>query len=327
MPPAIQFSPYGYVPTKAICALFVALFSTSTLAHLAQAAHYRLWWLLPTACFAGLLEILGWSARLWSSIRPHMFDAVQSSARSWVYALHPPLPLSLLAHAIQPTPLAAANFVILGHIITKLGTQYSRLSPGHYTALFVSCDVISLIIQGIGGGIAAVAVNQLRDPERGGNIMLGGIVFQLATISAYALCAGEFLLRFLRNQPLRPSAPSSHTLASTPKTLTRRLQVLLAAMVFTTTCLLIRAVYRVVELSDGWSGRVIHTQVYFNVLDGAMITLAMFTVNLAHPGFLLRDVDLNQAQSNAKEHGAGSETPQGKEEEKDAEADDNTSTV
>lgn len=28
-----------------------------------------------------------------------------------------------------PTPLLAANFVIFGRIIHRLGTQYSRLSP------------------------------------------------------------------------------------------------------------------------------------------------------------------------------------------------------
>jgi len=40
-------------------------------------------------------------------------------------------------------------------------------------------------------------------------------------------------------------------------------------------------------LSDGWNGRIISTQVYFNVLDGAMVTLAIYTLNIAHPGLLL----------------------------------------
>jgi hypothetical protein len=29
----------------------------------------------------------------------------------------------------QPTPLAAANFIVLGRIINRLGPVYSRLSP------------------------------------------------------------------------------------------------------------------------------------------------------------------------------------------------------
>ncbi len=44
--------------------------------------------------------------------------------------------------------------------------------------IFVSCDVISLVVQGAGGGIAASG-DTLEDANMGGNIMLGGIVFQL----------------------------------------------------------------------------------------------------------------------------------------------------
>jgi hypothetical protein len=68
------------------------------------------------------------------------------------------------------------------------------------------------------------------------------------------------------------------------------------------------AVYRTIELAGGWNGRVISTQRYFSalmllfylitlvipffstdVLDGAMVTLAIFTLNIAHPGLLLDD--------------------------------------
>jgi len=67
-------------------------------------------------------------------------------------------------------------------------------------------------------------------------------------------------------------------------------------LIFNTTCLFIRAVYRTIELSDGWKGRIISTQLYFNVLDGAMVTMAIYTLNFTHPGFLLRD-SLSDARS------------------------------
>lgn len=54
-------------------------------------------------------------------------------------------------------------------------------------------------------------------------------------------------------------------MTSTPP-LGRNMKVLICALVFNTTCLFIRAVYRVIELSDGWTGRIIHTQVYFSAL-------------------------------------------------------------
>jgi hypothetical protein len=83
-----DLSPYNYVPTEYVCAIFVALYGLSTcklisiaiaklvmmihvpVIHLGQSIHYRMWWLLPTAVLAGVGEVLGWSARLWSSHNP-----------------------------------------------------------------------------------------------------------------------------------------------------------------------------------------------------------------------------------------------------------------
>lgn len=59
----------------------------------------------------------------------------------------------------------------------------------------------------------------------------------------------------------------------------------------TTIWVVIRSIYRTIELADGWTGQIITTQVYFNVLDGAPIVLAMATLNVFHPGWLLREGD------------------------------------
>ena len=60
-----SFDPYVNKPNPLLeSAEFLFL---RTVIHLGQAAYFRIWWLIPTVCFAGLLEILGWAARLWSS--------------------------------------------------------------------------------------------------------------------------------------------------------------------------------------------------------------------------------------------------------------------
>ncbi|KIJ91270.1 hypothetical protein K443DRAFT_686178 [Laccaria amethystina LaAM-08-1] len=259
--------PYQYVPTLYVAILFIVLFSISTLVHVFQSIRYRMKWLLFTACFCGALEVAGWSGRLWSHFS--------------VY-LDPPFQLQICATIIGPTPLLAANFVIFGLIIQRLGASYSRLSPKWYTILFCTCDVISLVVQGIGGGLAATAVPNGRDPRTGGNIMLGGIIFQLVTITVYSACATEFYIRYFKRRPIRlDSGDATHGLFD------GRIKVMSLALAFNTTCLFIRAVYRTIELSDGWTGRIIGTQVYFNVLDGAMIVLAIYTLNFVHPGVFL----------------------------------------
>ncbi|KAF8919307.1 hypothetical protein CPB85DRAFT_1529784 [Mucidula mucida] len=84
----------------------------------------------------------------------------------------------------------------------------------------------------------------------------------------------------------RVASQSQTALASAeyPGKMDTRIMNMLAALCFNILCLFIRANYRTIELSDGWNGRIINTEVYFNVLDSAIVVLAMYTLNFAHPG-------------------------------------------
>ncbi|TCD70330.1 hypothetical protein EIP91_003959 [Steccherinum ochraceum] len=278
-PSDAPFNPYGYVPTEWICALFVALFSLSTLIHFGQAIRSRLWFLLPTVCLGGIAEIIGWAARLWSSKNPT--------------ALNPYL-MQIVTTIIAPTPLIAANFVILGELIRRLGPKYSRLSPMWYSILFVSADIIALVVQAVGGAQAATAARNRTDAEPGGRIMLGGIAFQLGCISIYMALAAEFVMRYLWDRPARNVDVSKHTTHA----LTQKLKLLLIGLTFSSIVIFIRSIYRTIELTDGWNGRIIKTQVYFNVLDGGMVTLAFYCMNFFHPGWLLGHGPWRQTKHN-----------------------------
>ncbi|KAJ7059469.1 RTA1-domain-containing protein [Mycena amicta] len=267
-------SQYGYEPSEAIAILFITLFGISTALHIGQAAYFRTWWLFPTAVLCGIGEIIGWGGRLWSSISP---DA------------DTPFKMQISATIISPTPLLAASFIIFSRVIQQLGPRYSLLPARWYAWVFVSCDIVALVIQGLGGGIASAA-DTLAGANRGANIMLGGIGFQFAVVIIFSILVTDFLLRYLRNAPWRSTSSTSSTstlLIPSRGPLTTRTKLILSALSFSSIVLFIRSVYRLIELSGGWEGRVIHTQVYFNVLDGGMIVLAIFTWNFVHPGVFL----------------------------------------
>lgn len=257
--------------SEPMCILFLVLFGLSTAMHTWQCVKYRSWWFLPTVV-TGMLELLGWSARLWLSKSPLALT---------------PYEIQLVGTIIGPTPLVAANFIVLGKIINRLGPQYSRLSPKLYTILFVSFDCICLAVQGAGGAIAANAVGQLQDPTTGGHIILGGIVAQMAFILLFIGCGIEFFVRVHFRAPARilvvPTTPKCGKLSMRDM----NMKYMIAALCFTTVCVLIRAIYRTCELAQGWNGTIITTEIYFNVFDGCMIVLAMYALNIAHPGFLL----------------------------------------
>jgi len=267
--------PYNYVPTESVCIVFVVLFSVLTVVHIAQASRFRLWWLFPTAVLCGLLEILGWSGRLWSSRNA---------------TLHKAFDMQISTTILAPTPFIAANFIILGRITQRLGPQYCRLTFKWYTILFLSFDIVALVVQSIGGGIASGT-----QPVLGGHIMLGGIVLQLGVLLLYAALAAEFLIRFNLDRPRRHIRESG---ISHPRgTVNKPMKFMLFALGIMVILLVIRSIYRTVELSNGWTGNVISTQWLFDVFDGAMILLAMLMLSLFHPGVLLPGPDKLEADT------------------------------
>ncbi|KAH9057079.1 RTA1-like protein [Lactarius deliciosus] len=257
---------YNYIPTEWVCILFVALFAISTTLHIVQAVRYRLWWLFLTAVLSGITEILGWSGRLWSSQNP---------------LLRTPFLIQVSTLIMAPTYLVATNFMVLGKLIRWLGPQYCRMSQKWYAIVFLACDTVALVVQSVGGGIASGT-----HPDLGGHIALGGIVLQLVALVFFTFIAGEFLLRFAYDRPIR------HSHANNPRgVVDRNIGLTITGLSTMTILLLIRSIYRTIELSDGWTGTIISTQWLFNAFDGAMIVLATFTLNFLHPGVLLRGYD------------------------------------
>lgn len=263
---------YGYIPSRPVAIIFIILFSLTTGAHFFQAIRpkSRTFFMLWTVGLCGVLEVLGWAGRLWAHYNP--LGSV-------------PFQIQIVSTIIGPTPLLAANFVIFGRIIRILGSPYSRLSSRWYTIIFCSADVISLVVQAVGGAMASMA-ETLEDANRGGQIMLGGIAFQLAMIVIYSILAIEYCVRYSHDRPVRHFGMKQIDSLARGE-LVHNIKIMLAGLALNTTCLFIRAIYRTIELSDGWNGRIIQTEVYFNVLDGAMVVLAIYTFNYCHPGRLL----------------------------------------
>ncbi|KAJ7471661.1 RTA1 like protein-domain-containing protein [Mycena galericulata] len=264
---ALDEEQYGYIPQEAVAITFLVLYGISTIAHIFQAIWFRTWWLFPTAVLCGIGELIGWSGRLWSSFSPIAYT---------------PFLIQLSGTALAPTPLLAANFIILSRIIDQLGPCYSRLTPKRYTMVFLPSDVIALTVQAVGGGIASSGgEDDLTTANRGAHIILGGIGFQYVVILIFGTLGVDFVQRYLRDRPVRHGAGKRGIL-------TWRLKIMLGALALSTLTLYIRSIYRIIELASGWESIILRTEVYFDVLDSAMVVLAITTINFAHPGLLLR---------------------------------------
>jgi len=260
----------------------VVLFSLVTTVHLGQALRARMWWLLPTVVTGGVGEIIGWAGRLWGSKNPTSQN---------------PFLMQITTTIISPTFIIAANFVIVGRIIQRLGTKYSRLSPRMYTIVFCTCDVIALVIQSIGGGMASTD-NTNSGAETGGHVALGGIIFQFVAVCVYMILTFEFLIRFTLKKPF--SGREDTLNGGHPTVLDSKIKQLVFGVILSSVAMFIRGIYRTIELSDGLNGRIISIERYFIALDGAMIVLSMLALNIFHPGRLLgNELVVQEKKSNS----------------------------
>ncbi|EED19947.1 RTA1 domain protein, putative [Talaromyces stipitatus ATCC 10500] len=249
---------YGYVPSLAAGIVFTVLFGLSMIAHTVQFIWTRWWW-CSVFSVGAMVEVLGWAGRAWSSQCPYMLT---------------PFLMQISTLIIAPAFFTAGIYVILGRLINVLGRSSSILSPALYLWIFCTCDIISLVVQAIGGGMASSEAGKVDgDTKPGTDIMVAGIVFQLASITVFAVCVFDFLRRILKQRLLR--------------TVQGNVTPLLLAMMFSIVLIYIRSIYRVIELVQGWSGYLITHEAYFIALDGSMMVPAVAIFNFVHPGWFM----------------------------------------
>ncbi|KAF8601727.1 hypothetical protein BDV93DRAFT_524487 [Ceratobasidium sp. AG-I] len=131
----------------------------------------------------------------------------------------------------------------------------------------------------------------------GGNIMLVGIIVQFVAVILFTILALEFVIRFSLNRPARKLGGEQDPKHAGWSTAPRGVILMLVGLGIATLFIVIRSVYRTIELTDGWNGVIISTEKWFNWFDGMPIFVAMLAFNVFHPGYLLRDINTHRPVS------------------------------
>jgi len=296
----IEYLHYNYNPHQWVCALFVALFAATSIAHLFQAIRGKRWYMLGTIFIAAICECMGWSARLWTTISLEW----NASIGGYWYSNGTAFLMQISLLIFAPAFLSAFWYIELGYIIRRCGPQYVRVTPKLYAITFICGDIASLVVQALGGGIASAAPD-LDGANRGAKIMVAGVIIQMVVMIAYSAILLEFVVRYLSQRPvgrqfrLRRTKENAFVApGSVEPADERKLKVLIAAMVFSTLLIFVRSIYRTVELLDGWTGPIISDETLFAVLDGLMVFLAIAVFNAVHPTYFFpryRERDSNSA--------------------------------
>ena len=148
------------------------------------------------------------------------------------------------------------------HSVILFGTEVSRLSPKAYAYIFISCDIVSLALQGAGGALASIAAQSQKSLTMGDNVQLAGLSFQVGSLALFGACAGEYAWRVFRS-------PSASSRARKVFAYNKGLMACFGALGLSYTAIMVRCLYRVIELSNGWGSTLMKNQIDFVALEGA----------------------------------------------------------
>jgi hypothetical protein len=208
---------------------------------------------------------------------------------------------------LAPSFLAAAIYLTLKHVVLYCGPEHSRLKPRLYPWVFIGCDLGSIVLQACGGGVAAAAPDQgsanVDEKKRqalldaGNGLIIAGIGFQIATMTACAILMTDYYLRFskAKKQALRSSGDFS-TESNWEKNrnnpaIKRNFRLFIGAVSIAFVTTLIRCVYRMPEMAGlsnddrGWGNKLMRRETEFLLLDGMMIAIACVCLTVFHPGY------------------------------------------
>ncbi|KAL1609508.1 Mitochondrial import inner membrane translocase subunit Tim17-A [Nothophoma quercina] len=269
----LSASYWGYRPSLGANLAFLILFGISTLSYIGQGFLNKAWLGFTIAMVCGCaLEVIGYVGRVLA-----YNDGFTEN----------PFLIQIICLTIAPAFLAAGIYLCLSRIVSTFGTENSRIKPLSYPRIFIPCDVASLVLQALGGGIASAKTHQNEDPTVGNNIMIAGLAFQVLTLLIFIILALDFATRTVgRIRKLGQDAldPRHAKLRNS-----WQFKGFLVALSLATLCIFTRCVYRVAELSEGWSGHLIKTQRYFIGLEGAVVVAAVLALNIFHPGLCFRE--------------------------------------
>jgi len=180
--------------------------------------------------------------------------------------------------SIGPAFYCAAIYLCLTRLVRTYGESTSRLKPAQYTYIFICCDVVSLSLQGAGGGLASVDTQNQKSPTLGDNVMIAGLASQVFSLTLFAALSAEYGVRVSRvhARDVSEEKDSKGKRWMTEKE-AKRLKAFLAAIGLAFLLIYIRCVYRIIELSGGWNSRLMKEETKFVVLEGVFVTLSFFS--------------------------------------------------
>ncbi|KAH8882615.1 parasitic phase-specific protein PSP-1 [Thozetella sp. PMI_491] len=266
----VEASVYRYRPSLAANYTFFGLYALALVIHAYLGFRWKSWFFAGSMVAGCINAIVGYTGRILMYYNPFNFTAFM---------------IQIVCVTSGPVYYSAAIYVTLAAAINYFSPGISRFNPKLFYWVFIPCDLVSLAVQAAGGAISASTSGQ---GQIGVDLALAGMAFQVFMLVIFISLFVDYLTRYFR---------SGQTAA-----FGTRLKIFFTFMGLATFLILIRCIYRLVELREGYSGDLVSNEALFIGLEGVMIIVAVYSLTLGHPGFGFRhDTKTNTSELQVKQ--------------------------
>ncbi|KAF4997018.1 hypothetical protein FGRMN_4158 [Fusarium graminum] len=263
LPPGTCNANWNYYPSFSAAAAFAVLFAVLTAVHVWQAAKYKKSWCW-VIIMAGIWETMAFT-----------FRAISTKHQQSIGVL---LTFNIFI-LLAPIWVNAYAYMTLGRMVYYFTPSHSLIGMPAATlaAIFVGLDIISFIVQLIGGSMAGPG----SPPDAQMNavhIYMGGIGLQEFFIIIFVVLCVLFQkkMREIRQENAKAFFASDWGM-------------LLCTLYFSLTMISVRIIYRFVEFSGGMgqNNELVTHEIYFYILEATPMFLALLAFNVVHPGRIM----------------------------------------
>ncbi|KIY48280.1 hypothetical protein FISHEDRAFT_59083 [Fistulina hepatica ATCC 64428] len=243
-----------YTPNTKIAAVVGIIFSITGLLLLYRLIKNRDWWALclPIGAFCYALGFF---------VRIAMVNKHQNS-RGWLIGQQ-------VLIACSPAAFLAFNYMVYGRIVTQcIGARHSVIRPNRVAVIFVSSDVITLLVQA-GGASLMVSADHAK---LGQHVFLIGLILQAIS---YLVFFSLFVRAII--------SVKSEKVATGKEIWWKGVWVLFASSL----PIIVRCIYRCIQVGLGRTNKLSTDEVWFYCLDALPLFLCIVIYVAVWPGLYI----------------------------------------
>lgn len=248
---------YGYTPVMGVNAFLCAVFGVCFISTIVIGVMTKTWTYTLALGIGTFLEMAGYVGRIIMNGNPWSESGFK---------------LQICCLVLGPSFVAAAIYLTLKHFVLYLGPEHSLLKARLYPWIFIGCDFGSIVLQAVGGGMAAAGgTNNVKLINAGNNLIVAGIAFQVVTMVVCGALVLFFIFRYRKARLASGSIneKSSYQVDKESGSIRLGKVKLFGAMVTVAYfAVLIRCIYRLPEMAGGWGNALMRNEKEFLLLDG-----------------------------------------------------------